>query len=500
MSGFTAGFAIFQGGGAKGAALAGALETAECDFGCDFSLGVGGTSAGSIIAALYAAGWSATNIVKTVKELDFREFLDGYDLRSVKLATGQAESLLKAVTSRNKFHNWSVAWKSRGDAVSLINHLQKTRGIFSGEAFVKWLDQQLSKHIVAKGKRVTFADLTTPLKIVATDVTSGEIRMFSQVTTSDYPVADAVRASISIPFFFRPHIVASSVFTPGAIGNQVLVDGGLTSNFPAWVFDDEASRLPHFAYAIIGFRLVNSARPVDTSTLLSFVKALYEVGIGAPPLLETRGVYNLTEVNIRTPGVNTFDFEMSNESKASLIDCGKLAANEALRRSAKPSADNVELLLQDLCDKLEALRQGNVTHDLRANIFLPYGRGKAKIFYSWNMNGDPDQDLELNIFSGATGNVFASGETKLFDLAEVRLKALADPGYLSREWRMTTFEHSHVRPTLCSLLSSPIRDNHEKIIGVLSIDSDKSQAEAFPQPEECFDVVEKYARVIGALF
>jgi patatin-like phospholipase/acyl hydrolase len=74
LSRFSPGFAIFQGGGAKGTALAGALEVAETEFGCDFSLGVAGTSAGSIVAALYAARWSPTEILEELIELDLNTF------------------------------------------------------------------------------------------------------------------------------------------------------------------------------------------------------------------------------------------------------------------------------------------------------------------------------------------------------------------------------------------------------------------------------------------
>jgi NTE family protein len=196
--------------------------------------------------------------------------------------------------------------------VKLLSHLRKTHGIFSGDQIVKWLRDRLRRHLSVK--TVKFADLITPLKIVAADVTSGTVRVFSQVSTPGYSVAEAVRASISIPFFFRPHRVSSHIFNTNEVETTlVLVDGGLVSNFPAWVFDDEAKRLPNITYPVVGFRLLGDGAPLDTSTLLSYARAVYEVGVGAPPYLEKRGVRNLIEVSIRTPGVGTFDFGIDDE-------------------------------------------------------------------------------------------------------------------------------------------------------------------------------------------
>jgi predicted acylesterase/phospholipase RssA len=63
-------FAILDGGGVKGAALAGALKAAQ-DRGIEFA-GYGGTSAGSIVALLACAGYTGAELqAKFVDELDF---------------------------------------------------------------------------------------------------------------------------------------------------------------------------------------------------------------------------------------------------------------------------------------------------------------------------------------------------------------------------------------------------------------------------------------------
>src|SRR5262249_1903093 len=117
-------------------------------------------------------------------------------------------------------------------------------GIFDGKNFVKWLDDRLRKYL-RQTDRITFEKLPIPLKIVASNLTTQKVMVFRKQTWPHMPVADAVRASMSIPFFFRPHWS----------GSEVLVDGGLMSNFPAWVFDEERNSI-RIRIPTIGFRLV----------------------------------------------------------------------------------------------------------------------------------------------------------------------------------------------------------------------------------------------------
>lgn len=72
--------------------------------------------------------------------------------------------------------------------------------------------------LLTKGKK--FSDLATPLAIVATDLERGE-----KVTLTEGCLADAMRATSSIPGIFQP-------FT---IGDRMLVDGAVTERVPTQV-------------------------------------------------------------------------------------------------------------------------------------------------------------------------------------------------------------------------------------------------------------------------
>lgn len=71
----------------------------------------------------------------------------------------------------------------------------------------------------AYGER-TFADTQIPLHIVATDFLNGE-----QVTLSEGKLVDAIRASIAMPYIFKPH----------RVDGRLLVDGYLSDPMPVGV-------------------------------------------------------------------------------------------------------------------------------------------------------------------------------------------------------------------------------------------------------------------------
>ena len=97
--------AVFEGGGVKGIGLVGALSRVE-ETGAVFS-GLGGTSAGSMVAALCAAGYTAAEMKKVFFDLDFRTLLDP------------------------SWPKWYDLWKHKG--------------IYKGERFYEWLYKLLDE-------------------------------------------------------------------------------------------------------------------------------------------------------------------------------------------------------------------------------------------------------------------------------------------------------------------------------------------------------------------
>src|ERR671938_1325828 len=66
---------VFEGGGVKAIALAGAVAAAE-EAGVQEWVNVAGTSAGAIVASLLAVGYTADELRAALQQTDFRRFAD----------------------------------------------------------------------------------------------------------------------------------------------------------------------------------------------------------------------------------------------------------------------------------------------------------------------------------------------------------------------------------------------------------------------------------------
>jgi NTE family protein len=206
---------VFSGGGVKAIALVGALEEVNRR-GYQFDK-VAGTSAGSILAALIAAGYTVEEILEILKETNFHNLLD------------KSKSFLPFSPMR-----WiNLYWKL---------------GLYKGNALEKWLEMLLER----KGIK-TFSDLKEgKLKVIASDITKGRLIVLPDdlqkygILPEKFSVAKAVRMSCSLPYFFEPMKLYSSR------GEKCyIVDGGVLSNFPMWLFNEKNGEKHH----TIGIRL-----------------------------------------------------------------------------------------------------------------------------------------------------------------------------------------------------------------------------------------------------
>src|SRR5699024_2846000 len=132
-------------------------------------------------------------------------------------------------------------------------------GIYPGRFLEQWLDEQLRTH-GPRYRNGTFSDLPYEdpqqarpipenerfrLIVTASDLSNGRLKFLPR-DFEDYhrapgeqSIVDAVRISMSIPFFFRP---VKWTATDGR--GTWLVDGGMLSNFPITQFDAPPDRTP----------------------------------------------------------------------------------------------------------------------------------------------------------------------------------------------------------------------------------------------------------------
>lgn len=280
--------AVFEGGGVKAVALVGALQVAE-EKGFGWKQ-LAGASAGAIIASLLAAGYRGEELARLMLEEDFSRFL-------------------------------SQTWVHRIPYLGPVSRLLIKKGLYSGRPLEEWIGELLAK----KGVR-TFGDLKDrELRIIASDISRGTILVLpTDLEDYGYPaerltVARAVRMSCSIPYFFDP---AKVVHRPSQQVSYI-VDGGLLSNFPVWLFDREKPRWPTF-----GFRLVSKTegQPRTISGPVSLFFAMFLTMMEAHDNRYIKEQDRLRTIQVPTSGVGLTEFHISREKRQALYEAGRKAA------------------------------------------------------------------------------------------------------------------------------------------------------------------------------
>ncbi|HSM81604.1 MAG TPA: patatin-like phospholipase family protein [Nodosilinea sp.] len=295
--------AVFEGGGVKGIGLVGAIAVVE-EHGYTFE-NVAGTSAGAIVASLVAAGYKATELKQILESQDFNQFMD-------------------------------EAWEDKIPVVGKLLSLVHEKGIYEGKFFEAWIRNLLE----AKGI-FTFKDLIIEknkdnpkyrykLQVVASDLTSGRMLVLPRdskifgIDPDDLEVAQAVRMSMSLPFFFEP----VQLKDPQEV-THFIVDGGVLSNYPIWLFDDGTSEpaWPTFGYSLVD---PNQNQPHEVNGPISMLKALFSTMMEAHDARYIESRNFVRTIPIPSMGVQTTDFSLSEQQKHELYDSGRRAAQEFL--------------------------------------------------------------------------------------------------------------------------------------------------------------------------
>ncbi|EQB35990.1 hypothetical protein M948_13220 [Virgibacillus sp. CM-4] len=287
---------VFSGGGVKAYAFIGALQQIE-HAGLSFER-VAGTSAGAIIASLLAAGYDHQEIEILLDELDLKKLLDP-----------------PALTKLFPFTKW------------LFLYFQL--GIHKGNQLEKWIYRKLA----TKGI-YTFKDIDPSyLKVVASDISLGKLVVIPDdleriygINSAYFSVAKAVRMSAGFPYFFMPKKMISKNRK-----KSFIVDGGLLSNFPLWVFEDRHGRKKR---PILGVKLSTSAidklEPRKISNAIDMLHALFATMKEAHDARYISKSQSNNIIFIPVESVTSTNFYISEQVKDSLIHEGYESAKAFL--------------------------------------------------------------------------------------------------------------------------------------------------------------------------
>jgi NTE family protein len=175
---------VLEGGGVKGIALVGAISVLE-ERGYQFRR-VAGTSAGAIVGSLVAANARAAELEEIMRGVDYRQFQDGPRWRG--LFIGKAAALMFP------------------------------QGIYEGQFVKDWLGERLGRLGVHTFADLPYDDPERPpapehayrLVVMTCDISQGCLRRLPWeygcygLSRAGQRVVEAVRASVSIPFFYKP--------------------------------------------------------------------------------------------------------------------------------------------------------------------------------------------------------------------------------------------------------------------------------------------------------
>ena len=301
-----------EGGGVKGIAYGGSLEVLSQARILEKNKlkRVAGTSAGSMTAALIALGYTYQDVLTILNGLDLEKF-------------------------------------KQGGCTGLIR-LFREFGWYSGDYYLDWFRCQVKNK--TGNANTTFQELhernqglgLPDLYVVTTDLTHAQWRVLSYETVPCMPVADAIRISGSLPFFWNALRFDLNDFklTPEGCRppakkphGDVFSDGGVLLNYPIPVFDTAYfvnGGDPHaeeINLKTLGLYLEDppgqQTLNLKIDSLPDYAKALAETYLQSQvDYFDHNPCDQERSVRIDNLGIPTTDFDLTPEQKRELIRSG----------------------------------------------------------------------------------------------------------------------------------------------------------------------------------
>lgn len=275
---------VFQGGGCKAVAYIGAYRRAmECGIGfTEFA----GTSAGSIIAALAAAGATADEMENFLYKFDKSSLL--YQEKGNWLTRNYVGLNLWIIKKTKHIKSIKAGKFSKLVAIA-IDKLGVYESTFIKENVDRFLREKLGKNA-----EVRFSDLKYPLKIVAADLQEHRVKVWSSQKDYDFPVGKAVQCSCTFPFFFRPV-------------DGRYVDGGVLSNLPIIFFPNKQGDIER----TLAFSLKPQQEESEGDKFLDYVSSIVNTVIEGASQIQLEERQKTVVIDVETK-LGLFDFEELN--------------------------------------------------------------------------------------------------------------------------------------------------------------------------------------------
>jgi len=301
---------VFEGAGIRGLAYAGVLAELENQHLLQGVEKVGGTSAGAITALMASLGYTAEEMAAIISETKFQKFNDG-----------------------------------RFIFIGGLLRMRQNYGWYRSKKFSGWLED-IIRHKTGMAD-ITFRGLHDKgykdLYVTATCLNRQKLYVFSYETYPDMKVKDAVRASMSVPFYFEAVFIDST-------GNvyekhnrtdnlDIVVDGGILGNFPVSLFDSVATDSLQQPQRIVnrqtlGVRIDSDAQirndalskelvPLEINNLQDYVSAFYILALENLNRTQLQPADWERTISVSSVGITPRVKRLSKEQKELLVNSGR---------------------------------------------------------------------------------------------------------------------------------------------------------------------------------
>lgn len=199
-------------------------------------------------------------------------------------------------------------------------------GIDTGERLQKLIEACL--HVKGLSSELTFKECQEKfgksLRVVATDLNEAASKTFCPKLTPNYRIADAVRASMSYPYYFQPFICPET--------GHYLSDGGVISNYPLFVLPKEEHN--RTLSILIRTSIEKEEHLMDLS-IEELIRRPISIVLTERTNIEAR-FYDSLCIQLNLGNLNVLEFSFDEKTKNFIIERGKESVKKYFNNIQKP--------------------------------------------------------------------------------------------------------------------------------------------------------------------
>ena len=298
---------VFSGGGVLGIAYIGALDYLYQTNLIHSIVNLAGTSAGAITACITAFNLPFDELKAIIDTLEYSKVPVKDQNREKTL--DEQRIIPKAVKDQ---------FSGIFDNIDCVVRLLKSFGWYSSEYLYSWLQEHIATQFnpLLKAPPYTFADFSNPnlhidkrpfknLYVLGTDIVNGTSSVFSNETTPDMEVAEAVRISMSVPLLFES--IKTCCNTSRNEPESIYIDGGMLYNYPITLFDEQ-----YPLDETLGLYFQSTPKPATINNLVDFISATLACSGRIQNELFLSNPININRsIRIQTGDISAFDFSIA---------------------------------------------------------------------------------------------------------------------------------------------------------------------------------------------